>query len=37
MENDGVEFLLFETFIVIKDDISSLLCAFEQTFDDDDE
>jgi hypothetical protein len=37
METDGVEFLLFETFIVIKDDISSLLCAFEQTFDDDDE
>ena len=37
MENDNIEFLLFETFIVIKDDISSLLCAFEQTFDEDDE
>jgi len=36
MDND-VEFLLFETFIVIKDDISSLLCAFEQTFDDNDD
>ena len=34
---DNITFMLFETFIVVSDENSSLLCSFEQTFDDGDE
>lgn len=34
---DIINFYMFETFILVKDDISTLMLSFEQTFDDDDE
>jgi len=37
--NDGdfIQFYVFETFILVKDDISNLMLSFEQNFDQDDE
>jgi len=34
---DMIDFHMFETFILVKDNISNLMLSFEQTFDDDDE
>ena len=34
---DMIDFYMFETFILVKDNISNLMLSFEQTFDDDDE
>ena len=34
---DDITFILFETFIVVSDENSSLLCSFEQTFNDEDD
>ena len=35
--NDLINFYMFETFILAKDEISNLMLSFEQTFEDDDE
>ena len=34
---DLIDFYMFETFILVKDNISNLMLSFEQTFDDDDD
>lgn len=36
-ESDYINFFIFETFILVKDDLSNLMLSFEQNFDEDDD